>query len=206
MASDGGHQGVPVLADLRIPALGEGYGLSALGGNLLIQHRPARFAVGGTDQTADLLALFYVADQVQGGIVHLAKLIHRQDPFQHPGHIVHDVAVPPVKGRGPLCYQVQVKIPIPLVGQAVQQGHIQAVTDALGLQVLVKHIPGQICPRPHRRENHQPGVQLVGGEEKPGAGVQHQSLFFLALRFFLAVLAPASALCRFQTGGANVFQ
>ena len=106
MTRHGGDEGIPVLGDFGVPPLGKGHGLSTFGGDLLVGHGPARLALGGPDEVTDFLPLLHVADQVQGGVVHLAELVDLQHPLDSPGKIVHNVAVAPVKGVFPLRYQV----------------------------------------------------------------------------------------------------
>ena len=209
VARHGGDEGVPVLGDFSVAPLGEGHGLSALGGNFLVGHRPARLTLGGTDEVADFLSLLRVADEVQGRVVHLAKLIDLQHPLNFPGEIVHNVAVAPIEGVLPLCYQVQVEIAVPLPGRPVQEGRVQAKGNPLGRQGLVNHVPGHVGALSHGGENQHPGIDFIRGEIEPGAGVHHQ-LFLLSLRLslglFLAVLAPGPALGRLQPGAADALQ
>ena len=157
---------------------------------------------------ADLLPLLHVADKVQRGVVHLAELVYLQHPLNFPGEIVHDVAVAPVKSGLSNCHQVEVKIPVPIVGRPVQQGGVQAKGNVLGRQGLVNHIPAYLRSRSHRRENQHPGVNLIRGQVEPGTGVHDQLLLRglcrrLAFRLFLAVLAPGPALRRLPPGAAH---
>ena len=209
MTRHGGDEGVPVLADFGVAPFGKGHGFSALGGNLLVGHRPARLSLGGADEVADFLPLLHVADEVQGGVIHLAKLVYLQHPLKGPGEVIHNVAVAPVEGGLPLCHQIQAEIAVPVMSRPVQQGCVQAEGDALGRQGLVNHVPGHFRALPHGGKNQHPGVDFIGREIEPRAGIHHQ-LFFLGLPFslglFLAVLAPGPAFGRLQPGAADAFQ
>lgn len=140
---------------------GRGHVLAALGRDLLVQHRPPRLALGGLDQMADLLPLLHVVDEVEGGVVHLVKLIHLQHPLNNPGEVIHDVAVFPVKGRLPLGDEVQVEVPPLVMGDAVRQARVHAKADLVGNQRLVEHIPGELLPSADGREDDHPGVELI---------------------------------------------
>ena len=207
MSRHGSDQGVTVLADLGVPPPGEGNGFAALGGDLLIGHRPARLALGGADQVADFSPFLHVADHVQRGVVHLSELIDLQRPLENPGEAVDNVAVASVESVFSLCHQVEIEVPVPVMGRPVQQGGIQTEGNALSRQSLVDHVPGNFRPRPDGREDYHPGVNFVGGEVKPGTGVHDQHRLLLRLVFlFLVVLAPVSALGRLCPGAAHAFQ
>ena len=187
---DGGHQQGAVLADLRIPALGKGHGLAALGGDLGVQHRPPRLALGGLDEPADLLALLHVVDQVQGGVVHPVELIHLQNADRLSREIVHDVAVGPVKGGLPHGGQEEGKVLFPLRGQPFDPMGVHAVEDPVLRHGPVEHLLGDLLPIAHRREHDAPSIELIRREEEAGLGVQDQLilLFRALLRPLLLIL------------------
>ena len=194
VAGDRGQQGTLVLADLRISPLGQGDALAALGGDLLVQHCPARLALGGLDEPADLLALLHISDQVQGGVVHLVVFVHLQHPLDHPGEPVYNIAVLPVEGGLPLGNGVQGKVLVLIVAQPVGQAGVHAVADSLLDHRPVEHIPRQLLPGPHRREHEHPCVQLIRREEETGPGVQDHGLGLL----FLSRLLPGLAVVLFR--------
>ena len=194
MAGDGGQQGEAVLTDLRVFPLGKGDGFSALGRNLLVQHRPARFALGGLNQPADLLSLLHVADQIQGGVVHLIVLVHLQDTLDHPGEVIHNIAVFPVKGRLAFGNQEQGKIPPVIPGQPVHQLGVHTIGDALGNHGLIDQLTGELRALAHRGKHDHPGKELVCGEEKEGLGLQNRWPLLGLLLFFLDLILASGLL------------
>ncbi len=192
MARNRGQQRDAVLTDLRIPPRRQRHGFAAFGGDLLVQHCPARLALGGPDQMADLLPLLYIADLVQGRVVHLPELVYLQHPLDHPGEIIHNIAVFPIEGGFPAGNQEQVEIPPLVPAHMVHHLCVYAVVDLLVYQGLVEHLPGDLLARPHRRENDYPGVELICGEEEVGERVQRGQLrCLLFFSLLLAILALA---------------
>ena len=92
------------------------------------------------------------------------------------------------------------------MGHPVQQSGVQPVGDAVVLQGLIDHAPVQLLPLADRGEGHHPGIDLVGGDVEPGAGVQAQRLLFRLFLLLFAVLAPGPALGGFQPGAAQALQ
>ena len=193
MPGYGGQQLHPVLADLGVAPLGQGDRLAASGGDLLVQHRPARLALGGLDQVADLLPLLHVVDEVQGGVVHLVVLVHLQHPLNDPGEVVNNVAVLAVEGGLPLGDQKQVEVPALIPGDVLHHPHIHAVGDPLLRQAQPQDIPGHLLALSHRREDDNPGVELVGGDKEAGERVQAGGEDLLRFRRLFSMFFPLSA-------------
>ena len=134
-------------------------------------------------------------NKIEGGVIHLVKLVYFQRPLNDPGEIVNDVAICSVERRLPTGDQAEVEIFLITVGQLVYSAGIHSIADTALYQRLIELVPGQLLPAPHWGKHKDPGQKFIGGEEKPGQRIQHRrSLLGLSLlfrrRLFLRGLLP----------------
>ena len=136
-------------------------------------------------------------DQIQGGVIHLVKFVYLKNALDLSGEVVHDVSVFSVERGLAVGDEIELEIAFFLMGHPVRQAGVHAEGDILSEHAPVKAVAGQLLALPDGGEHQRPGVQLVGGNEKPRLRVQGQR--FVVLAFF-------RALCRFQPGVGRVAQ
>ena len=66
----------------------------------------------------------------------------------------------------------EAEVPLPVFGQAVEQGFVDAEADLALRQGLIQDFPAELRALAHRRVGHDPGDQVVAGGDDGHLGVE----------------------------------